>query len=274
MVNSITHFYIHAYYNRFDDMNIMKRNNGKICSHHECEAKYRKGLQDILVNNINVYPRKELLTIEKERRLQKIEGETKKATQLLAPFPPIRNIPWNICLFSEAEFPYPHTHGDTIFLPRSIMESLTYPDELYSVLIHEKIHIFQRLFPIETHEYIRNVLACDLIASHSIYDSDQTLNISSSIRVNPDTNTLLYYENDVDMSLDENKKIDNEFVSPDIIQANWKSIRDTSSDIIDNRDHPYEMMAYRLTDKILKKPDKNRNNMQEEDWISRYLHKR
>lgn len=257
MVNSITHFHIRAYYERFDSTNIKKRNDGDLCTKDECELKYRDGLLDVFVENVSVMRRRAIDSIEREHRLKKIESDVKKADRFLESYPRLHNIPWNICIFNKGEFPFPHTHGDTIFLHQSILENAQYPDQLYSTLIHEKVHIFQRLYPLETHDYLDKVLNCELVVKEEETDDKRVESKKSdpphSSRLNPDTNTFLYRER-------RNVK--------DIIEAKWKSFEDTSPDIIDSRDHPYEMMAYRLTDRILRRM---RGKGREEEWIKKYL---
>ena len=54
------------------------------------------------------------------------------------------DIPWKIVKFHGIENNYPHTHGDIIFLPTDFFQS---DIDIDNTLIHEKIHVLQRLFP-------------------------------------------------------------------------------------------------------------------------------
>lgn len=72
----------------------------------------------------------------------------------------LMNIPWKFFTFSDGELPHPHTHGDVIFIPTRLVQELS-----VEVLIHEKIHLFQKLFPIEAHKYLRGA---GIIGKHDL----------------------------------------------------------------------------------------------------------
>lgn len=275
MVNYITSCYIQSYFDRLDPLNLRKRNKGIPCTKIECEKMYRGGLKDMVVNDEPMNLKDEKIrdaplnsgVTPHTQAIRRLHADILKATSLLKEFPCLQKIPWNICMFDRGEFPYPHTHGDTVFLHASMFASYNaYPDAFYSVLIHEKIHIFQRLYPLETYAYIRNVLGCD-IANKRDPDSDPDESTtesaeSMSTRMNPDTNALTY-------CIMSRKREDSE------IRALWKTVNGDSAEIVDMRDHPFEMMAYSLTDTLLgrrnKYGGKMTNGKDEETWIKTYL---
>ena len=146
-----------------------------------------------------------------------------QADQWLKPYKRLAGIPWKVRTFDEAviESGLPHTQSDTIIMPSAFFDR---PDamrlEQITTLIHEKVHVYQRLFPLETTRLIVDVLG------FSIYDFAPTPN---SVRSNPDINQIIYK--------DEQGKI---------IAAQYTKDATTIHDILDKRDHPFEIMAYML----------------------------
>jgi len=238
ILNDLTSSYIRAYYQTFDEINAQKRGY----SHGtECEEKYIKSIRNV---EINQEPLK--LAID-------------EANVLLSDYSKLNKIPWNIFAFNpenKGEFPFPHTHGDSIFIPYNWDKREVNLDNIKimaSTLVHEKIHIFQRVYPLETHFLIENVW------NHSFYDHiknyetryNRNNNNLIALRRNPDTNHFLY--------MDEK----NELILP-----KFKKTNDESHEIIDSRDHPFEMMAYKMTDYIEKRSIPSK---EEKEWMEEYL---
>ena len=265
--NFVTRCYIESYFNSLDEVNIRKRNENVMCTNEELMSKF--------LNSLETFEGASTTMNQKN----KLEEDIARASEILKRFPRLGNLSSDsILLFSQGEFKFPHTHGDTIFLPKHLFQS--YPKDFYSTLIHEKIHIFQRLYPIETYKYIRDVLECEICVNPNDLIQDSKIlsfeSSSKSQRINPDTNRLTYLQ----MSkINEN----------DIILPIWSSLESTSSRILDDRDHPFEMMAYQLTDVILERginereetnerigKNKNKSHIQSRRreldlWISLYL---
>jgi hypothetical protein len=184
-----------------------------------------------------------------------------KAHSLTSPFKKLKDIEWKYISFTKGEFNSPHTHGDTIFLPKGWEQKedvILYKNEMTSVLIHEKIHIFQRFYPIETHNYIFDVLGFDVFSSYdafiyskleTISKDDNVIRKKKGIRLNPDTNSIIYSDSNG---------------SPLIpyFTTEGKNI------ISDVRDHPYEIMAYSLTDIIILK---RKPSQKELEWMQTHL---
>lgn len=61
-------------------------------------------------------------------------------------------IPWKIGVFqgTQYEFGWPHTMSDVIFVPITAIED----DKLVKLLVHEKVHLYQRLFHNLTQKYL------------------------------------------------------------------------------------------------------------------------
>lgn len=80
-----------------------------------------------------------------------------EANDLLRAFPNIMSLPWRFCKLSgETENGFPHTMSDIIFLPDGFDMGLK-KDKILEILVHEKIHVFQRKFPIATRVLIHEV---------------------------------------------------------------------------------------------------------------------
>lgn len=118
----------------------------------------------------------------------------------------LRSIPWKVLMFGAGEGGLPHTHGPYIMLPIGVKFSA-------STLKHEKVHVYQRLYPLETCFALVNA---NPITGFEYPESNQ--------RANPDTSRILFGN----------------------MRPVWKDdVRDLR-DIEDTRDHPFELMAYEV----------------------------
>lgn len=174
----------------------------------------------------NVYP----IT---QTQLQKLNPIIEIANSKLSIFKKIHNIPWKLAVFNATviENGFPHTRMDVIFLPDTLFNSpSSLPDNIVETLIHEKIHVYQRIYPVETNHLICNVKGMTIYTLKYKLDNDT----KNRMRSNPDINRLIYKDLDQEpiMSLYNNK-------TPSSLV-----------DIKDKRDHPFEMMAYYLSFKI------------------------
>lgn len=164
---------------------------------------------------------------------------------ILYTFNRLYSLPWKIKFFHNKyniENNYPHTHGDTIFFPNLYF---TLPrSERTNLLVHEKIHIYQRYYPIPYHKILfnhYNLKVKQLLFTHEDFEN---------VRQNPDNNLLIYTD-------------DNEYTLP-VFMDNPSSIADvkhkvynehnnvTSYSELNKNEHPNETFAYYLTDAILK----------------------
>lgn len=94
----------------------------------------------------------------------------------------LRNIPWILALTrgSEYEEGYPHTRGNVIFLSTRVMN---YPiDKLRETLLHEKIHVYQRLY----RSQFRGLLGAH---GYSVICNKSDVALA---RANPDTDKYVY----------------------------------------------------------------------------------
>ena len=137
----------------------------------------------------------------------------------------IDSIEWYIMPFEGDQYEWntPHTRKNIIFLPINRIENT---DQFVSLLIHEKVHIYQR--------YNRDKI--DNILRYLGYNKYTTRNHYPYIRSNPDINNFIYTNR-------EGIPMYYEYRSNDP-----KNIED----VIKNTDyeHPYEYLAYRIEDEF------------------------
>ena len=114
----------------------------------------------------------------------------------------------------------PHTRIDTIILSKEHLN--TYDNKLIKLLIHEKIHVYQKMYPNDVQLYIK------LNGFIPIKKRD----MNDNIRANPDLNNWIYKDKEFNIYKAEYKK-------------DPKTIRDVIYYPSDSQlyEHPYETMA-------------------------------
>lgn len=135
--------------------------------------------------------------------------------------PRFREMPFRIMVFDDLriENGYPHTHGSTIFLPQPFF--LKDIDSQVNILLHEKVHIYQRLNPFKVNKILLEEFGFKVVR----YVCE-----TSTRRSNPDINALSYSDGH----------------SGDEISSDYCPNATDLSNIKDSRDHPYEVMAYEI----------------------------
>lgn len=180
--------------------------------------------------------------------MNRLHLNIQKANKAFLPYRTIHAIPWKIAkITSDLENGFPHTHGDIIFLPDKYVGSNLSENDVYQTLIHEKIHIYQRLYPLQTNFLLVNLLG------YSISTLRYKHQLANTLRSNPDINQIIYK--------DEKKE--------EILPVYSAKQPSGLIQITDSRDHPFEIMAYHLTDIILDriyKPDPIISH-----WMKKYL---
>lgn len=178
---------------------------------------------------------------------------------------------WKICVFSEMFFNLPFTLQDVIFIPvsyidKSMKKSLpldflfTNSDAISKnfskTLIHEKIHLLQRYNQTNWNNYILSETDWIIFNNEIIFNL--TLINNNKIIHNPDT----YYVNNnfaysIDkkyyygqMLLNSSKEIKN--IWYEMIDSNNKKYLYPISHSILKYEHPYEELAYNLSENLIK----------------------
>ena len=178
-----------------------------------------------------------------------LEKHVLKINKLCIPFQRFLRIPWNFVKFQccDIEQGYPHTLGKFIFLPANFFTSNT-DTKQRETIIHEKIHIYQRIFTLQT-----NLLIIKFW-NYQLFDLKSKIPL---IRNNPDTNNILYERNG-SVVYQKYKSY-----TPSSLQDSYldASLFNTTDKVVENHEHPYEKMAYNIADII------NNNNINGEDYI-------
>lgn len=182
----------------------------------------------------------------------------------------LRNIRWKFAYLndSDVENGFPHTLGDIVVLTSSFFKSQ--PNKQLETIIHEKIHVYQRMYPLETNEYIINVLNFEI---KNIAGA-----VRDKIRSNPDLNNITYgrgnyafaqvfkdspmslydsYPAKIDIKTLQIEEVTGTDVLPENIQTHVSQI-----------EHPYEIMACYLAHVLLVIDRRDTRTL---DWMLKYL---
>lgn len=161
-----------------------------------------------------------------------------------------KTIPWNIVnIDGTIELGYPHTHANIIVLTSEFLTQGA--SAVQETLIHEQLHVFQRLFPKQTHAYVTNVLECtdvtELVANDKIFQEVYTMS-----RNNPDIDRVYAWRNrwipmqiytslkpnDISESSVKMYDMENKRVVP--YETSYDKFL---PDFVRQTEHPYEIMA-------------------------------
>jgi len=134
-------------------------------------------------------------------------------------------LPWNIGFTCDSlyEFGFPHTRQNVIIL--NVSDSMFRSElRLCRLLIHEKVHVYQKTYPEEMKTYLQ---------SQSFLATKKDQN-DTSIPANPDIDDLVYTKGN--QSYFAKYETNNPTSFSDIQYSNGKA----------KYEHPYETMAYEL----------------------------
>lgn len=139
----------------------------------------------------------------------------------------IATIPWIFALTKDKEYEdgLPHTRANTIFLSTILDQTHS---KLVRTLIHEKVHIYQRLNPEDMMTFL---------ATHGYYQYKQRFGIPR-IRSNPDLDPWIYFNPISKQPMVAYYTSDNPLHIDDVTLT--KSIEE----------HPYEEIAYNIAQKF------------------------
>lgn len=209
------------YYSTFTDKDLKSRNCDSV---DEYKKKIKNSVIDfneILKDKIRycVYKITSYLSTIKDKEIHNINIEK------------YLNLKWKISLTFGYDYEYglPHTRHDVILLNKENCE-LYSPLELCKTLLHEKVHVYQKMIP-DFKEYLEK--------------NFEKTKRNNNTRANPDTDGIVYknIHNGVTLTCEYGK---------DSLDVN--KVKCTNSDV--SMEHPYEMIAYefdKLSNNIIKK---------------------
>ena len=125
----------------------------------------------------------------------------------------------------------PHTRNDIIILNKNNITEISIND-IISLLIHEKVHVYQKMYPEDINNYLKKNNFKRIGERYEINNSNNLENI----RANPDLDEWVYEDN--------NK------IYKAIYEPNAKTVSDVkySSNDGQKSEHPFERMAIELED--------------------------
>ena len=179
----------------------------------------------------------------------------------------LNTIPWKFAkVATRIEEGWPHTLGDIIFLSDEFFKMSQ--DQQVITLLHEKFHVYQRLYPLETHK---------LIAKYWGFTVLDTLSRLPIARNNPDINGFVYGVARIRIFQAYNSLTPSGIPDSRVVALNDQDEEvpypmDLPS-VIGQREHPYEIMACFLPEIIIKKYGKDPSPFTSATnvWMSKFL---
>lgn len=239
----------HSYFARFNDTDMHIR---KCTSSSQCQKTYLESLRALSL------PEQAIL----RPHLDHIDGVCRQAG-----YERLLGIPWKFWVTHDGiENGYPHTHADTIVLPDSFLNSMKNgttdrdPQAIRETLLHEKLHVYQRLYPIETHRLIIDQWGFEPIGTTIMTSSLPSTLKQNHVRQNPDTNEIVYAYRGTPLQA--------------AYETHAHSLEDiryqhTMDEIPSaQRDHPFEVMACVLAPLILSSTPTRLTQQDKKGWLS------
>lgn len=218
------------------------------------------GMSDLLARSFHAlhsnnsyritYTKSLLLPDTDDPRIQRLFKLALKADELclghrmptLAALP---GIPWQFAILqNNAEGGMPHTHAGIVCLPVSFLD-LTSESEMLRTLVHEKIHVLQRVRPDLTEAAVADA-GYTRIAQRTSLDSD----LLQHARSNPDVDGFVYQRKGrctTTFLLNNHNGHPVSLSSTSAVCVGDKQ----QTGIPDEYEHPYEMMAYSLSELVV-----------------------
>ena len=174
-----------------------------------------------------------------------------KADAFLAPYARIFAMPWKLVMLDESiESGFPHTQADLIFISESFCDSGEESKKI-TTLIHEKIHVYQRAYPLQT-----AILVCN-VWHYNLFDLKRKYPLA---RNNPDLNGVVYSS-----SKNKERAIVQQYVGVP------KSLADSEVTCGSNYceyEHPFEHMAYYISRGLIKQSGLDKQTLL---WMTTYM---
>lgn len=240
----------------------------------DCISEYISNLNelDISVRDMSNYNKYVIESIPSTFK-RTIASDIHKIENKIEVYKKLYNIPWKIAILQvNVENNLPHTHNDVIFLPNTFLE--LNDNSRWDILLHEKLHVFQRKYPIETQYLYTKVWSIIPYALRTY---------QTPFRSNPDINHIIYsyfsssekvYIYDIATYNTNARRITDSFIKKEVAQVTRRN--NTPNNIyemllhkynIKQTEHPNEVMACLLTDICL-------NNVHHDvtiQWMKKYM---
>jgi hypothetical protein len=205
------------YYDNFNDNDLRVRNINDINEYNDIiknsciniSSKYSKILNDAIdIANTKI------------KKVKIIGFDGKKAAK----------IQWSIGIFKGKDYEYglPHTRNFIILIPEHILGNT---NSLIRILIHEKIHIYQKMYPADINLWLKT----------NGFVKFRVKTKKDDVRANPDVDNYLYKNSKDEVMISKYNELP--FTINDV---KYYPINDYKYE------HPFEYMAYTLEDMINK----------------------
>lgn len=259
-LNNTLEAYIGSNYDKFTE------NDKKV-------RKYAKTKNEYINNYISFHENMIKFKIVLRNDIIQIDQRLKKGSDKI-----LNSIEWKFCILNDGvEDNLPHTINDVICLPKNFLDFQS--SDRKRILLHEKIHIYQRKYPCET-----NILYIKYWKlTPFILEDDPS--IKKRIRFNPDNNVFQYtyydqeedeYYYNIQLYNNSAKKLNDSALHQLLKNQSIYSRKDKDNTYwtilqrknVKQKESPNEVMACLCTDIILN--DKS-NCFVTESWMNVYL---
>jgi hypothetical protein len=224
---------------------------------HNNNYNYNNNVIDKLLDSELEFIKKNIFIVDK--KMKKLDAKLINLNEI------IKSNIWKICIYTDMFFNFPFTLNDVIFMPYSYIKNCvkSYDNTKFQItMIHERIHILQRYNQKLWNEYIKNNTNWIIFNNN-----DFKLNILSTLYntnkiINPDTfyldkifflniNNQLYYGELIKNNFNNN-------IKPLWYEVKYKNNNKNENqlelypthNLISNYEHPYEELAYLLSNEL------------------------
>lgn len=204
-------------------------------------------------------------TSEQRKTLQKLINDIDR---FVSKYPKLHNIEWKFAKVANTiENSYPHTLEDVIVLNDTFFFNTE--STQIQTLIHEKLHVYQRLYPSETHELLMNVFG---------FEFKNKID-GLPYRNNPDINNYVYGKQDYYIcQLYNNGEASLANSTPvkvtrngDLYHTKLSNVVPGLPESVTQTEHPFEIMAVLIPLIILGKVNESHLMKEVVTWMNVYL---
>ena len=151
----------------------------------------------------------------------------------------MNRIPWVFALTKDTKYEdgLPHTRANIIFISTTIDET---PENLFRILVHEKVHLYQRLYPQETKNYLTSLGYFQWKYRQGVPRIRSNPDVDPWIYIDPKTEAPMFslYSSDKPTNICDTINTSTSPSSPSLLTTN--TYNDSAFE------HPYEFMAYSI----------------------------